>query len=234
MKDGVGVLVRDILGIDQYGDFHVFFHRYLCFKAYRKRVRCAGALRLNSMINQKRSLKRASVNEHSITEREQAILAFDGVSISFHDVIARGESRNEHHERRARNVKIRNERINHIEGIAREDKQVGGLAFTCDQLARFVIPGTFEATNARGAYCDHAPAVFLRALDRVDRLLGHAVVFGVHVVFVGIFGLHYAEGVEPYFEVHGFEANTLLLKAFDKLRGEMEPCCGSSCALLFA
>ena len=74
-------------------------------------------------------------------------------------------------------------------------------------------------TNARGADCDHAPAVFLRALDRVDRLLGHAVVFGVHVVFVGIFGLHYAEGVEPYFEVHGFEANTLLLKAFEKLPG---------------
>ena len=64
------------------------------------------------------------------------------------------------------------------------------------------------------------------AHDRVDRLLGHAVVFGVHVVFVGIFGLHYAEGVEPYFEVHGFEANTLLLKAF--AQGEMEPCCGAA------
>ena len=64
---------------------------------------------------------------------------------------------------------------------------------------------------------------------------GTLSVLGVHVVrIVGIFGLHYAEGVEPYFEVHGFEANTLLLKAFDKLRGEMEPCCGSSCALLFA
>ena len=109
------------------------------------------------------------------------------------------------------------------------------MAFTCDQLARFVIPGTFEATNARGADCRPTRPPFSSArLIGVDRLLGHAVVFGVHVVFVGIFGLHYAEGVEPYFEVHGFEANTLLLKAFDKLRGEMEPCCGSSCALLFA
>ena len=77
---------------------------------------------------------------------------FDSVSISFHDVIARGESRNEHHERRARNVEIRDERIDHIEGIAREDEQVGGLSLTRDQLVRFAIPGTFEAANARDVY----------------------------------------------------------------------------------
>ena len=39
------------------------------------------------------------LDEHRIAETEEAITLLDSLSVSIHDLLARGEGRNEHHER---------------------------------------------------------------------------------------------------------------------------------------
>lgn len=58
----------------------------------------------------------ALLDKHRIAETEEPVLLSHGLLVCVDDLIARGEGRNEHHERGARHMEVRDERVHHVEG----------------------------------------------------------------------------------------------------------------------
>lgn len=65
-------------------------------------------------------LKRMLADEHGIAERQHAIALLDGMLIRIHDVLAGAERANQHHERAARHVEVRDQGVHHVERAARQ------------------------------------------------------------------------------------------------------------------
>ncbi len=118
-------------------------------------------------------------------------------------------------------MKVGDERVNHLELIAREDEEIRGLTITREELTALGIPRTLKAAYARCANSNNATAVSLRLENGIDGLLRNAVVFGMHAMFVGVLDIYDTKCIETYFKVYCFEADTLVLQSFDQLRREV-------------
>ena len=146
--------------------------------------------------------------------------------VRVHDVLARGECTDEHHERAARHVEVRDERVNHVKLAARQQVQAGGIAIARRDGASPAVcrrvPRAFQAAHAGGAHGNHATAVCVRAVDGVHRFLRHRVKFGMHLVRQRVFLVHDAERVKAHLKLNGFPIDTLGPNALDKLGREMQ------------
>lgn len=54
------------------------------------------------------------LDEHRVAEAEEPVLLSHGLLVCVDDLITRGEGGDEHHERGARNMEVRDERIHHM------------------------------------------------------------------------------------------------------------------------
>lgn len=59
------------------------------------------------------------LDEHRVAERQKTVTLANGMLIRRHDVLATSQCAYQHHQRRARYVKVRDHRINHIKRITR-------------------------------------------------------------------------------------------------------------------
>src|SRR2546426_4458998 len=99
----------------------------------------------------------------------EAIARTNRVRVRLQDQLPARERRDEHEERGARQVKVRQQRVHDPEAVARRDVDVG---VTLDRPHPPVRLGrTLERARRRGPYREDAPALDARAVHRVgDRL----------------------------------------------------------------
>ncbi len=166
----------------------------------------------------------ALLDKHRIAEAEEPVLLSHGLHVCVDDLIARGEGGDEHHERGARHMEVRDERVHHMEGRTRHEVQIGGgvlahgdIALTANvravlaalesarrdcRIARWRrgVPRALEGAHGGGAHGDHAMAGRRGGVHGFHNLGRNVVALGVHDMLGGIVLLHQAEGVDTHLE----------------------------------
>ena len=130
------------------------------------------------------------------------------------------ERAHQHDERRLRQVEIRDKRIHHLEAVARIDVNIRPAA---GRGHGTVLPRPALDGAAGGrADADHTPAVCLRAVDQIRRLLRNGAVFAVHIVLLDLVLLDRSERAEPDVQRHIADADALGSDPLQKLRREVQ------------
>ena len=63
--------------------------------------------------------------KHRVAVAEEAVIGIEGVGVGGEDPLARGERADEHQQRRARQVEVRDERAHHLERERWVDEKIG-------------------------------------------------------------------------------------------------------------
>ena len=104
------------------------------------------------------------------------------------------EGAHQHQQSGARQVKIGEQHIHHLEAITRRNEDVGlarpGLQFAARRRA-------FQCAQTGGTDRDHPSAVQPSLFDGIDRRWRHAIALAVHGVILYFFRAHRLEGACP-------------------------------------
>src|SRR5207253_2148663 len=106
----------------------------------------------------------------------EAIARTNRVRVRLQDQLPARERRDEHEERGARQVKVRQERVHDPEAVARRDVDVGVTLERPHPPVR--LGRTLERARRRGPYREDAPALDARAVHRVGDRLGNRHALG--------------------------------------------------------
>ena len=118
-------------------------------------------------------------------------------------------------------MEIGHKRVNGLEAVARIDENVRPAAF---RLQYAVFAGKALERPAGGCSDrDHSPAVCVRAVYDVRRLLTHHTEFRVHRVILDIVLLDRTECAESDVQRNIGERNAFIGDALQKLRREVQP-----------
>lgn len=166
----------------------------------------------------------ASLDPHGVTIAEEAETLRDrglvGLEDQFatDDFVGGGESADQHEERGAWEVEIREQSVDQMELRGGHEKKVGG-ARAGDELAFMGARDAFENSKGGGADGDDAVPVATGPLDRFRRGGWYLIRFGVHDVIGRIFGLDRGECPDSDVQGDFGDANTgisELLEQFDR------------------
>ena len=109
--------------------------------------------------------------------------------------------------------------VQHLELVPRIDKNIcPSGAGTHGSILRCL---RFYRAAAGGTHADDPPAVFLRLVDKIGRLLGDHTVFTVHGVVGDLVLFHRAEGPKSHMECNVSYLYTHCLYSLQKIRREM-------------
>src|ERR1044071_6455385 len=103
--------------------------------------------------------------QHGVTVTIEAIAAVNGLPVRLEDSFASSECRNEHQQRRARQMEVRDHRVDELEAVSRMDEQRGfaaarlHVALGCDRQR-------FKRAHGRRANSDDAASFSFRARER--------------------------------------------------------------------
>src|SRR5581483_12168055 len=128
-------------------------------------------------------LPRRRQYQHRIAVREEPIAFRHGVPIGVENQLAPGERRNEHEQRRFRQMEIRDQRIDARDAVARknEDLRLAG------ERSHFAVAARgFERAHDGGADRDDAPAGRTHAAHLLDELRADVEPLAVHRVALDV------------------------------------------------
>ncbi|MPL73139.1 hypothetical protein SDC9_18932 [bioreactor metagenome] len=136
------------------------------------------------------------------------------------DAILPHQRRNQHQERRLRQVEIGHQRIGHPEAIARVDENLGGAA---ERAHRAVLGRrAFDQPQRGGADRDDPPARGAGGVDLLGRRRGDLAPFRVHLVGLDVLDLHRQEGARAHMQRHLGERDALRMDRLKQRLGEMQ------------
>jgi len=106
----------------------------------------------------------ASKNQHAVAIAVETVALSDGVLIGAKDQFAVGKSAHQHQQCGAGEMKVGQERLNHLESKARHNKEAG-FAARSDDFSGVHAGDVLKRPNAGGADRDDATALVAGALD---------------------------------------------------------------------
>src|SRR2546423_89916 len=155
-----------------------------------------------------RSRFASSQDQHRIAEGVEAVLLFDRKLVQASHLLDTGERHHERQQRRARQVKIREERVDAPELEARHDEELGATG------ERRVSRERLERAHRGRADRQHA----FRGLDPIPRFRRDLVALAVDHVFLDALLIHGPERVEADVQRHALD-----VECGEQLRREMQP-----------
>ena len=142
-----------------------------------------------------------------------------------------GQGRHQHDQRALRQVKVGDQRIHTLEGIAGVDKDVGP-AGSSGQTA--VLPGkALQRAAGGGAHGDDPAALFLGLADDAGGLLRDDAKLRMHLMVLDLLRLHRAEGAQAHMQRHVAQLHALGGDLLHQFLGKMQPGGGGSGAADF-
>src|SRR3954469_12638512 len=114
----------------------------------------------------------ALYDQHRVAVAEESILLPHGLAVGGEDAVEAREGRDQHEERRARQMEVGEEPVDRAEPVAGRDEEIG-RAGPCAEPA--AVARRREGAERRGPDRDHAPAILAGAVPRFGRLARHRV-----------------------------------------------------------
>src|SRR5690606_10521986 len=127
------------------------------------------------------------LEEAGVPIREETIARFDRVRVRLLDALEAGERRHEHEERRARQVEVREEKVDRLEPVARRDEEPRLAGERANPAA--LVGRALEEAERGGAYRDDAAPGRARGAEPLSRRFVEKSGLGVHDVLLGVLDL---------------------------------------------
>src|SRR5438552_6405574 len=182
----------------------------------------------NSAISASRSIPSRSSSIARLRSAKQAgvpvgiepVAALDGMRIGRTHRLQPTEGRDEHEQRRARQMEIGHQHVGCPETVARGDEDVGRSGPGLDPAV--FARGTFQEAQRRRADSHDPPSAFPCCIERDRRLAAHGAGLGMHLVVGGVVGLHRQEGAGADMKRDEAALDTLGIERSKQLRSEMQ------------
>src|ERR1019366_502855 len=149
----------------------------------------------------------ASRDEHRIAVAEESVARRDGLEVGAEDVLLPRECRDEHEERRAGEVEVRQERVDDVKCRAGYEEEIRLERPGGDSLAVCAGRGLERAYGRRADRHD-APPLSFRAIHALGGVRGNLRPLEVHPVLLDAVHLHGLERAEAHVQRHARDLDT--------------------------
>ena len=164
---------------------------------------------------------RRCLDQAGVAVGEKAVALGDGVRVGGLDPVEPGQRRDQHQQRRARQVEIGQQHVDRAKPVARQDEQPR-LAVEGPDLAAFG-GGAFEEAHAGRADRDDAPAGRARGVDAGGGFGVDDAALGMHAVRSRVVRLDRQKRAGADMQGHGDPGDAARREPVEQSRGEMQP-----------
>lgn len=167
-------------------------------------------------------------DEHAVAVACESKTTLNGMRVGGECLLTTTKSAHQHEERRAWEVEIREERVDHPELEPRRNEESGADAPCCGCCRGRLCGGeSFEGADDGGADCDDATAFRARSGESLRCRFWKFRVFCVEDVVLDALVAQREEGTRAYFEIHEQQLMSAAAKLGQRCFGEVQP--GSGC-----